>query len=127
MRLNRRRFIQQTASAAAALYMHPIRLLAATERPGARKEIESPLDGAVIRKLASQVAGHLITPQTSDYESARLVGNRAYDRHPAVIVRCASPPTSLVLSILAKPIVCRWRCGAEVIAPPDSGCAMVAS
>jgi hypothetical protein len=33
----------------------------------------------------------VITPDASDYESAREVGNHAYDRYPAVIVRCASP------------------------------------
>jgi hypothetical protein len=32
----------------------------------------------------------VITPDASDYESSRLVNNRAYDRHPALIVRCAS-------------------------------------
>lgn len=38
-----------------------------------------------------QISGHVITPESSDYESARQVINHAYDRHPAVIVRCASP------------------------------------
>ena len=32
----------------------------------------------------------MITPEASDYESSRLVENRAYDRHPALIVRCAN-------------------------------------
>ena len=50
---------------------------------------DSPLDAAAIRKLASQISGHVITPDTPDYASARLVFNRAFDRHPALIVRCA--------------------------------------
>jgi hypothetical protein len=32
----------------------------------------------------------VITPGASDYESAREVNNHAYDRHPALIVRCAN-------------------------------------
>jgi hypothetical protein len=54
---------------------------------------ERPLsiDAGAIRKLASKISGHVITPDASDYESARQVNNHAYDRHPAVIVRCANP------------------------------------
>ncbi len=58
------------------------------EHNGARS---AAVDAALIRKLASKVTGHVITPDASDYESARQVNNHAYDRHPAVIVRCASP------------------------------------
>ena len=35
------------------------------------------------------MSGQVITPETPDYESARLVFNRAFDRRPAVIVRSA--------------------------------------
>jgi hypothetical protein len=49
------------------------------------------IDAAAIRKLAAEIAGRLITPEASDYESTRLVFNRAFDLHPAVIVRCAGP------------------------------------
>jgi FAD/FMN-containing dehydrogenase len=49
----------------------------------------APVDAAAIRKLASQITGQVITPEAPDYEPSRLVGNRAYDRHPALIVRCA--------------------------------------
>ncbi|HZQ93669.1 MAG TPA: FAD-binding oxidoreductase [Candidatus Sulfotelmatobacter sp.] len=31
----------------------------------------------------------MITPEAGEYEAARLVFNRAFDRHPALIVRCA--------------------------------------
>ncbi|HEY6305979.1 MAG TPA: FAD-binding oxidoreductase, partial [Candidatus Angelobacter sp.] len=47
------------------------------------------LDAVAVRKLASEITGHLITPEAPDYESARLVFNRAFDRRPALIVRCA--------------------------------------
>jgi FAD/FMN-containing dehydrogenase len=32
----------------------------------------------------------VITPEASDYESARLIFNRAFDLHPSMIVRCAN-------------------------------------
>jgi hypothetical protein len=40
--------------------------------------------------LASAISGRVITPESSDYESARLIFNRAFDLHPAMIVRCAN-------------------------------------
>jgi FAD/FMN-containing dehydrogenase len=48
------------------------------------------IDAASIRRLASAMTGHVIIPEMPDYESSRIVFNRAFDRHPAVIVRCAS-------------------------------------
>jgi hypothetical protein len=88
----RRRFVQQTTFAAAALFGSPIKALAETRRMfEARERNAAPLDAAV-RKLVSQISGHVITPETPDYESARLVFNRAFDRRPALIVRCASTP-----------------------------------
>ena len=87
----RRQFVQQTAFAAAALYGRPINLLAETRRIfGASQQSAGAIDSAVIRKLASQITGHVITPEASDYESSRLIFNRAFDQRPAVIVRCAS-------------------------------------
>jgi FAD/FMN-containing dehydrogenase len=83
----RRQFVQQTAFAAAALCGHPIKVLGE-----AREQNASPLDAAAARKLASQIRGHVITPETPDYELARLVFNRAFDRRPALIVRCAGAP-----------------------------------
>jgi len=86
----RRQFVQQTALAAAALCGHPIKVLA--EARGifeTRKQNAASLDADAIRKLASEIAGHVLTPETSDYESARMVFNRAFDQRPALIVRCA--------------------------------------
>ena len=88
--ITRRRFVQQTAFAAAALYGRPLKVLAGARRIlEAHEQNGAPLDAAAIRKLASQITGHLITPEASDYESSRLIFNRAFDQRPALIVRCA--------------------------------------
>jgi len=57
-----------------------------------REQNAAPPDAAAIRKLVSEISGHVITPETPDYESSRLVFNRAFDRHPALIVRCGGAP-----------------------------------
>src|SRR5664279_3164217 len=89
----RRQFLQQAALAAAALYGRPANALAEAGRNLNPSEQDTvPLDEAAIQKLASQITGHVITPGTPDYGSARLVFNRAFDRHPALIVRCAGAP-----------------------------------
>ena len=80
--ISRRRFVQQTAFAAATLYGRPMKLLGGERRIfGEREQNAAPLNAAAIRKLASEITGHVITPEASDYESSRLVNNRAYDRH----------------------------------------------
>ena len=89
MRTTRRRFVRQTAFAA-ALYACPLRAIG--ESPhlfDADKQDYSPLDSETIRKLTSRIVGHVITPDSSEYEGARSIFNRAFDRRPAVIVRCA--------------------------------------
>jgi FAD/FMN-containing dehydrogenase len=50
------------------------------------------LDQAPIDGFASKIDGQVITPDSPDYESARLIFNRAFDRHPALIVRCSGAP-----------------------------------
>lgn len=50
-----------------------------------------PLDPESIRKLTSKITGGVITFDSREYDSARLIFNRAFDRRPAVIVRCSSP------------------------------------
>ena len=88
---SRRSFVRRTAFAA-ALYACPLSafgrwcgLSDANNKNGAL------LDAAAIRKLASEIRGHVITPETPEYDAARLIFNRAFDRHPALIVRCAIP------------------------------------
>lgn len=88
----RRRFVQQTALAAAALYGCSNRAFAGLQEIGAaREQNELAVDPAAIRALASKINGHVIIPGAPDYEAARLIFNRAFDTHPAVIVRCAGP------------------------------------
>jgi hypothetical protein len=84
----RRQFIRQTALASAALYVCPKTFDAQAKAPEQRA---APLDPAATRKLASDIAGHVITPDGPEYEDARSIFNRAFDRRPAVIVRCAGP------------------------------------
>jgi FAD/FMN-containing dehydrogenase len=90
-RTTRRQFVQQTALAAAAIYSRPLEELAEA-RPlfEPRQQNEPPLDPAAIRKFASEIMGHVITPDASNYNSSRLIFNRAFDRRPALIARCAS-------------------------------------
>jgi FAD binding domain/Berberine and berberine like len=86
---NRRKFLWQASLAATALWPGT-KVLASGKRV-----LEDPpqdvvaIDPASIRRLASEISGNVITPEMPDYESARQVFNRAFDRHPAVIVRCA--------------------------------------
>jgi hypothetical protein len=85
--ITRRQFVQQTALASAALYACPKTF------DGQAKGVEhsvTPLDPGAIRQLASDIVGHVITPDGSEYDAARLIFNRAFNRRPAVIVRCAS-------------------------------------
>lgn len=85
----RRRFIQRTALAAATLYRLPVPGVVRGFVAGTEQNPD-PVDAASIRKLASAINGSVITPEAPQYESARQVFNRAFDRRPAVIVRCAN-------------------------------------
>ena len=89
--ITRRHFVRQMAFAA-TLYGCPV-----LETGEARELFDphdqhgAPLDVESIRKLASGIAGQVITPDRSEYEAARSIFNRAFDYRPAVIVRCAAP------------------------------------
>jgi FAD/FMN-containing dehydrogenase len=48
------------------------------------------IDDAAIEQLASAVEGETITPEHASYDEARTVWNGRIDRHPALVVRCAS-------------------------------------
>ena len=88
--LDRRHFIRQTALAA-SIYTWPLRpSAAAREFSDEHGQNVPPLDAAGIRRLSSHVAGSVITPDSPQYESARIVFNLAFDLRPAVIVRCTS-------------------------------------
>src|SRR5690242_9252327 len=89
--LTRREFVQQATFVAATLYGWPAEALGRAERMfQGRKQNGAALDPAAIRKLASEMTGHVITAEQPDYEAARQVFNSAFDLHPAVIVRCGS-------------------------------------
>lgn len=88
--ITRRQFVQQAAFAS-ALGGYSFHHFEGAEILQQGKAKSTPVDVDSIRKMASKIAGHVITPDASEYESARQVNNHAYDRHPAVIVRCAIP------------------------------------
>lgn len=89
--LTRREFVQQATFAAATLYGWPAEALGRVERMfQGRKQNSAALDPAALRKLASEMTGHVITAEQPDYEAARQVFNSAFDLHPAVIVRCGN-------------------------------------
>ena len=48
------------------------------------------LDPDGLKKLATKFSGTLVTPQSAEYASLRQVFNRAFDRHPQLIARCAN-------------------------------------
>ena len=88
MAITRRQFVHQAAFAAAALYgAQTVTLDGAQRIFGAQPQNTAPPDAAKIRKLASEISGRILTPDSRDYESSRLVFNRAFDRRPALIVR----------------------------------------
>jgi len=88
--ITRRQFVQQAAFSASAL-KYSFHHFERTHILQQEKAKSAPVDVDSIRKMASKISGRVITPDASEYESARHVNNRAYDRHPAVIVRCAIP------------------------------------
>ena len=86
--ITRRNFVRQAAFGA-AFYGCPFKAIGAAQRLfNADEQNVAPLNAKTIEKLRSGIAGTVITPDSSDYEAVRLVFNRAFDRHPAVIVRC---------------------------------------
>ena len=123
----RRRFIQQTAMAVAAVYGSPLASFAeAAQQSQANRHTAGSLDTASVRKLTPQISGQVITPQSPSYDSARLVFNRAFDERPALIVRCSNvADVQRVLEFVqAQP--CRLLCVGEATAVPGSVCATVA-
>jgi FAD/FMN-containing dehydrogenase len=48
------------------------------------------IDEATIEQLRSVIEGEVIAPEDASYEEARKVWNGMIDRHPALVVRCAS-------------------------------------
>jgi hypothetical protein len=61
-------------------------LSSVTEAARESKVLEADLQVPWI--LASRLQGELLLPGNDDYEAVRTVWNAAFDRHPALIVRC---------------------------------------
>jgi FAD/FMN-containing dehydrogenase len=45
---------------------------------------------SAIQKFQAALSGNLIRPGGPDYETARHIWNRSFDKHPGLIVRCAN-------------------------------------
>jgi hypothetical protein len=89
--ITRREFVRQTVFAA-TLSRRPLWAIGESHWLfDADKQNGAPPAPETIRKLASQIDGQVITPEAVDYDAARSIFNLAYDRRPAVIVRCGSP------------------------------------
>jgi FAD/FMN-containing dehydrogenase len=85
----RRQFVRHTVVAAATLCGCPVTAFAGSRRMAEGTDQKAtPVETPAIRKLVSQIRGQVIMPESPDYDSSRLVFNRAFDRHPALIVRC---------------------------------------
>lgn len=89
--ITRRDFARQMAFAA-VLCRRPLWAIGELHRLfDSDKQNGVPPDPQTIHKLASQIVGQVITPKAADYDAARSISDRAFDRRPAVIVRCGSP------------------------------------
>ena len=93
--MRRRRFLQAALGAAAFL---PARsLLGSPLSPSAPSEIfvrllsggTGTLARVDIAELAASLSGHLLLAKDDGYEQARQVWNGAFNKHPALIARCA--------------------------------------
>ena len=89
--ISRRQAVREMATAAAFCGAAPFRVFGRRASFGV-DEPQAALDAASLRKLSSAIAGSVITPDGAEYEAARSIFNRAFDRKPAVIVRCAGAP-----------------------------------
>lgn len=89
--ITRRHFARQM-SFVAALCGRPLWAMGESHRVSdAGEQNGATPDPQTIRELASKIVGQVITPEAADYDAARSIFNRAFDRHPAVIVRCGGP------------------------------------
>ncbi len=89
--ITRRHFARQMAFAA-TLCRRPLWAIAESSWIFQADKLNgAPPDPQTIRKLASQIVGQVITPEAPDYDAARSIFNLAYDRRPAVILRCGGP------------------------------------
>jgi FAD/FMN-containing dehydrogenase len=84
--MRRRDVLKRGALATAALSMGcwPRRQI----RPAGQESVAA-VDPAAIRRLGEGIDGRVILPDDAEYDSARRIFNRAVDKRPGMIVRCA--------------------------------------
>ena len=87
--ISRRTFVQHAALVAAGVRTLPGHTTTMRSVTSAHLQGRQ-LDPALVRRFAASLEGRVISPHDTGYDGARLVFNRAFDKHPALIVRCAS-------------------------------------
>ena len=92
--MKRRTFVASTlalVSTGAALPWRQVRALAAgTDTPVTRSDgKQAVVPGSDIADLRGSLRGELLLPGANGYDQARKVWNGSFDRHPALIARCA--------------------------------------
>lgn len=115
--MRRRTFLQASLGAAAlwparmllADSTHAVTDLAARSLTG--KDIA--LRGVDIQDLAASLRGQVLVAGQPGYEEARHIWNGMFDRHPAVIARCASPSDVMRAVTFAREheLLTAVRCG----------------
>lgn len=93
--MNRRLLLQSSLGIAA---LSPIRRLSAETSAATLPNIAAKtltngtttLRGRELHDLAMSLRGQVLLPHQAGYDDARLVWNGMFDKHPAVIARCAS-------------------------------------
>ena len=88
--MNRRDFVRQTAFAAAACGFPLGAHSESVQRSDKAEETGTYPPAKSVRELASHIAGNVITPDNAEYDDVRSIFNRAFDRRPALIIRCAA-------------------------------------
>jgi FAD/FMN-containing dehydrogenase len=60
------------------------------------------IDQIAIAALRRRMRGELLTPDTASYNTARLLANMHFDRHPALIARCRTSQDVAAAVVLAR-------------------------
>ncbi len=91
--MKRRTFVSSAISAGAIALLPARRVLASSADAPAigRTGKQLVLRGGDIDALRGSLRGQLLTASDAGYEQARHIWNGAFDRKPALIVRCAGP------------------------------------